>query len=165
MLLNWYTIDACFLSPAIRVRTSYIFFLCCFGAFFLAFTLEYLRMCQRDFDRYLGGRYAAIHDQEHPSAAGENLLSNGSGREKLRLKLRGRKAVAVALLEELLRALFYTIQLAQSYCVMLLVMYSNGKHHPTLCTKKTDHGETLAKSWRLHHHIHSPGSFCGLCSV
>ncbi|TVY82423.1 Copper transport protein CTR3 [Lachnellula suecica] len=53
MLLNWHTIDACFLSSALRIRSSFEFFLACLAAFLLPIILEFLRRSQRRSDCYL----------------------------------------------------------------------------------------------------------------
>jgi copper transporter 1 len=127
MLLNWHTIDACFLSSTFHIRSSFTFFLSCLAAFLLVISLEFLRRSQRDFDRYLRARNAILQDEEYalPEETEEKLFPNGgSGREKLMRKLKGRTPVV---LEQLLRGLIHTVQFAVSYCIMLLFMYSNGK--------------------------------------
>jgi len=127
MLLNWHTIDACFLSSAFHIRSSFTFFLSCLAAFLLVISLEFLRRSQRDFDRYLRARNAILQDEEYalPEETEEKLLPNGgSGRESLMSKLKARTPVV---LEQLLRGFIHTVQFAVSYCIMLLFMYSNGK--------------------------------------
>ncbi|PMD20346.1 Ctr-domain-containing protein [Hyaloscypha hepaticicola] len=126
MLLNWHTIDACFLSSTFHIRSSFTFFLSCFAAFLLVISLGYIRRAQRNFDRYLQARNAVLQDEEYalPEETEQKLLPNGSGREKLMRKLNGRTTVAV--LEQLLRGLIHTVQFSVSYCIMLLFMYSNG---------------------------------------
>ncbi|KAH8778235.1 Ctr copper transporter family-domain-containing protein [Hyaloscypha sp. PMI_1271] len=126
MLLNWHTIDACFLSSAFHIRSSFTFFLSCLAAFLLVISLEFLRRSQRDFDRYLRARNAILQDEEYalPEETEEKLLPNGgSGRESLMSKLKARTPVV---LEQLLRGFIHTVQFAVSYCIMLLFMYSNG---------------------------------------
>jgi copper transporter 1 len=83
MLLNWHTIDACFLSSTFHIRSSFTFFLCCFAAFLLVISLEYIRRAQRNFDRYLRARNAVRQDEEYalPEETEEKLLPNGSGGE------------------------------------------------------------------------------------
>jgi copper transporter 1 len=67
-----------------------------------------------------------LQDEEYtlPEETEEKLLPNGSGREKLMRRLKGRTTVVV---EQLLRGLIHTVQFSVSYCIMLLFMYSNGE--------------------------------------
>jgi copper transporter 1 len=132
MLLNWHTIDACFLSSAFHIRSSFTFFLSCLAAFLLVISLEFLRRSQRNLDRYLRARNAVLQDEGYamPEETEEKLLPNGSGKEVLMSRLKGRTAVVV--LEQLLRGLIHTVQFAVSYCIMLLFMYSNGDLPSTL---------------------------------
>jgi copper transporter 1 len=144
MLLNWHTIDACFLSSAFHIRSSTTFFLSCFAAFLLVISLEYIRRAQRNFDRYLRARNAVLQDEEYalPDETEEKLLPNesGSGREKLMRGLQGRTTVVV--LEQLLRGLIHTVQFSVSYCIMLLFMYSNGEFSHCLRSLKIAIEET-----------------------
>ena len=127
MLLNWHTIDACFLSSAFHIRSSFTFFLSCLAAFLLVISLEFLRRFQRSLDRYLQARNAHIRDEEYalPDETEERLLPTGNDKDILIKRLKGRKVVIV--LEQLLRGLMHTVQFAVSYCIMLLFMYSNGE--------------------------------------
>jgi solute carrier family 31 (copper transporter), member 1 len=129
MLLNWHTVDACFLSSTFHIRSSFAFFLSCLAALLLVVSLEYIRRAQRNFDRYLRARNAVLQDEEYalPGETEEELLPNGSGREKLMRRLKGRTTVVV--LEQLLRGLIHTVQFSVSYCIMLLFMYSNGEFY------------------------------------
>jgi copper transporter 1 len=126
MLLNWHTIDACFLSSTFHIRSSFTFFLSCLAAFLLVISLEYIRRAQRNFDRYLRARNAVLQDEEYalPEETEEKLLPNGSGGKNLMRRMKERTTVVV--LEQLLRGLIHTVQFSVSYCIMLLFMYSNG---------------------------------------
>lgn len=127
MLLNWHTIDACFLSSAFHIRSSFTFSLSCLAAFLLVISLEFLRRSQRNLDRYLRTRNAVLQDEEYamPEETEEKLLPKGNRRENLMLRFKGKTAVIV--LEQLLRGLIHTVQFSVSYCIMLLFMYSNGQ--------------------------------------
>jgi copper transporter 1 len=170
MLLNWHTIDACFLSSAFHIRSSFTFFLSCLAAFLLVISLEFLRRSQGDFDRYLRARNAILQDEEYalPEETEEKLLPNGgsgsgSGREKLMSKLKARTPVV---LEQLLRGFIHTVQFAVSYCIMLLFMYSNGKSFFPACppAKPVSEGNILILT-RLHYNFYSSGLARGLCFV
>jgi copper transporter 1 len=127
MLLNWHTIDACFLSSTFHIRSPFAFFLSCFAAFLLVISLEYIRRAQRNFDKYLRARNAVQQDEEYalPEETEKKLLPNESGREELMRRLKARTTMVV--LEQLLRGLNHTVQFSVSYCIMLLFMYSNGE--------------------------------------
>jgi copper transporter 1 len=127
MLLNWHTIDACFLSSAFHIRSSFAFFLSCLAAFLLVVALEFLRRSQRNLDLYFQTRNALFHNEEYalPEETEEKLLPKGTKKEELTLELKG-KTTAV-MLEQLVRGLIHTVQFAVSYCIMLLFMYSNGE--------------------------------------
>ncbi|KAL2068822.1 hypothetical protein VTL71DRAFT_15160 [Oculimacula yallundae] len=122
MLLNWHTIDACFLSSIFHIRSSFTFFLACLGAFLLVISLEFLRRFQRGFDRHLRKRNKLLQEEAYaqPEETEEKLLETG-----LDLKQR-RQKVLLVVLEQLLRGAIHAVQFAASYCIMLLFMYSNG---------------------------------------
>jgi copper transporter 1 len=122
-----HTIDACFLSSAFKIRSSFGFFLACLAAFLLIISLELLRRSQRYFDRYLRARNAFLREKEYGVPAEEmeeKLLAKeenvaGSRRERM----------LVVVLEQGARGLLHVLQFAVSYCIMLLFMYSNGTYH------------------------------------
>src|ERR1035441_2939753 len=83
MLLNWHTIDACFLSSAFHIRSPSTFFLSCFASFLLVISLEFLRRAQRDLDKFLRSRNARLQDEEYAlqEEMEEELLHNASKEE------------------------------------------------------------------------------------
>ena len=125
MLLNWNTIDACFLSSSLHIRSSLAFFGTCLGSALLVISLEFIRRYQRKFDRYLRSRNA--HLQERDYAAGEEMekLLDKHGGENLSKGLLQSRTIVVVL-EQCVRGLIHMVQFAVSYCIMLLFMYSNG---------------------------------------
>jgi hypothetical protein len=56
MLLKWHKIDASFLPPAFHICSNAAFVLAGLNSFPLAISIELLRICQRDFDRYFRAR-------------------------------------------------------------------------------------------------------------
>jgi len=129
MLLNWYTIDACFLSSAFRIRSSFGFFATCFGAFLLVIALEFLRRVQREFDRYLRSRDAVVRNRKYSITEDmeEKLLARGGEQGTLIREMESRGTVGV-MLEQCARGVIHMVQFAVSYCIMLLFMYSNGTY-------------------------------------
>ncbi|KAE8453567.1 hypothetical protein EG329_010428 [Mollisiaceae sp. DMI_Dod_QoI] len=126
MLLNWNTIDACFLFSAFHIRSTFVFFLACLGSFLLVIALEFLRKFQREFDRHLRARKVIKEDKEYvlPEEMEEKLLDK-SRDTNVPSRLRKERSMVVVF-EQILRGLIHMVQFSVSYCIMLLFMYSNG---------------------------------------
>lgn len=135
MLLNWTTIDACFLFSAFHIRSSFVFFLACLGSFLLVISLELLRRCQREFDRYLRARRTIRQDKEYvlPEEMEEKLLDKGV--EEMGEKDVMKERPGVIVWEQILRGLIHMMQFSVSYCIMLMFMYSNGTYFSILIPK------------------------------
>jgi copper transporter 1 len=164
MLLNWHTIDACFLSSAFHIRSASTFFLSCLASFLLAISLEFLRRAQRDFDRFLYARNSKLQDEEYisPDNMEEKLLPSEGQKYILRGKMKGMMVVIVA--EQLLRGLIHTVQFSVSYCIMLLFMYSNGTYLPRARRLRFGFESSenrLLTFRRVHHYVYSSWSPCG----
>lgn len=130
MLLNWSTIDACFLFPTLQIHSNVGFFFICLGAFLLVISLELLRRLQRGFDGYLRSKHGLLREREYgvPEEMEEKLLQpdhEEAYAAAKRRKLMAKVNVAVVL-QQLARGTVHTLQFAVSYCIMLLFMYSNG---------------------------------------
>jgi copper transporter 1 len=139
MLLNWNTIDACFLFSAFHIRSSFTFFLACLGSFLLVIALEFLRRSQRKFDRHLRARKVIRQDKEYvlPEEMEEKLLDKGTG-VGASASPGVKERPVVVMMEQILRGLIHMIQFLISYCIMLLFMYSNGMYFSSLsCVKKS----------------------------
>jgi len=126
MLLNWTTVDSCFLSSHLHIRTRFQFFLTCLAAFLLVISLEFLRRCQRRFDRYLRNKNTFLQESGYaePDDMTEKLLDKAS-KESIP-GLLTKKRFIVVYLEQIARGLIHAAQFSISYCIMLLFMYSNG---------------------------------------
>ncbi|KAH6679246.1 Ctr copper transporter family-domain-containing protein [Halenospora varia] len=122
MLLNWHTIDACFLSSAFKIRSSFGFFLACFAAFLLVISLEFIRRLQRRLDGFLKSKNVSNYEQRYVVA--EDMEQKLLGKER-GSPLHKKRAIVVAL-EQIARGALHTVQFSVSYCIMLLFMYSNG---------------------------------------
>ncbi|KAH8684397.1 Ctr copper transporter family-domain-containing protein [Tricladium varicosporioides] len=123
MLLNWHTIDACFLSSAFRIRSSFGFFLACLAAFLLVISLESIRRLQRRLDRYLKLKKASNSEQQYVMA--EDLEQKLLGKDERESPFQKKRIIRVSL-EQIARGVLHTVQFSISYCIMLLFMYSNG---------------------------------------
>jgi len=160
MLLNRYTIEACFLSSAFRIHSTFAFFLSCLASFLLVLTLEFLRRTQRDLDRFLRARNARIQDEEHdlPEEAEEKLLPTPSTMEVVSDKLKRRPLRVVG--EQLLRGL---VQLSSSLsaivsCCRSCIAIVRSIH--VLQTRR----QLYLKFCRVHHYLYSFGATGGLRS-
>jgi len=154
MLLNWHTIDACFLSSIFHIRSSFTFFIACLGAFILVISLEFLRRFQREFDRYLRKRNEFLQAKTYvlPEETEEKLLDKGTVEQTRQKKV-------VVVLEQLLRGLIHVVQFSVSYCIMLLFMYSNGTYP---CISLLLPG--MLTTGRVHHNIHFSWCSGRICS-
>lgn len=59
MLWNWYTVDACFLSEQWQITSNGMMAGSCVGVVFLVVVLEALRRGSKEYDKYLGRKFAA----------------------------------------------------------------------------------------------------------
>lgn len=131
MLLNWNTIDTCFLSRTFRVRSGGGFFAVCFCSFLLVVFLELLRRLQRNYDHRLRKRIAK-REQRSSSKEPDDF---GDSRQLIEGGITGNNSSGNVqesshlgfLKEQTIRALIHMFQFTISYVIMLLVMYSNGK--------------------------------------
>lgn len=131
MLLNWNTINTCFLSSSFQVRSSAGFLAVCICSFLVVVFLEFLRRLQRRLDHHFRQKHTLlqpdtdIKELQRLSDV-QPLVERSAIREQL-----GRKKRNVwdwqSAVEQLARGAVHMVQFAISYCVMLLVMYSNGK--------------------------------------
>jgi copper transporter 1 len=164
MLLNWHTIDACFLS-SFHIQTSFTFFFACLASFFLVISLEFFRRCQRNFHRYLRLKNEFLQEQENayvmPDEVEEKLLDKGSGEDLRSQKIRPRTVVVV--LEQLSRGVIHGCQFTVSYVIMLLFMYSNGTYIRRSFAAEVGEPEFYAECRRIHHdvdHFRCSGWIC-----
>ncbi|KAL3421523.1 Copper transport protein ctr4-like protein 1 [Phlyctema vagabunda] len=120
MLLNWNTIDACFLWSSFHIHSTFTFFLTCLGSALLVVLLEFSRRIQRGYDRYLRRKHALDRTHEVlPDGPEEKLLQKSAFAPVRRDRAR-------AALEQFVRGVLHAFQFSISYCIMLLFMYSNG---------------------------------------
>ena len=134
MLWNWYTVDACFLSPTWRVTSKGMFAGSCIGIIGLVLLLEFLRRLQREFDRLIQHSTGASNPAKVDSNGGTNSNDgvNTERRPQSTLHLLGNRQQFIpqggtpALWQQIVRAALHTMQFAAAYIMMLLAMYYNG---------------------------------------
>ena len=171
MLLNWTTIDACFLFPTLQIRSSLGFFAACLGSFLLVLCLEFLRRLQRQFDVYLLAKTKFLSERGYaePEEMEEKLLTSerdeGDAEERQKGGSWRKRVRARVVLEQTARGAIHMAQFAVSYCIMLLFMYSNGKeaniHHDLVFLSSRGEYVRLMAS-RIHHNFNSVWHTCRL---
>lgn len=146
MFWNWYTIDACFLSPTWHITSQGTFAASCIGVIGLVLLLEFLRRLQREYDRLIqqramtarpgAGRASSdskaddnddssnsnnASDLEDPPHSAVPLLGDWKGSFPT-----SRAGHVPNVYQQAVRAGIYTLQFAVAYILMLLAMYYNG---------------------------------------
>ncbi|RAL67291.1 hypothetical protein DID88_008055 [Monilinia fructigena] len=122
MLLNWHTLDTCYLTSTLHIRTPIHFTLICLFSFLLPIILEITRRYQRIYDRYLRAKQIHHLQNEHESSPVDEISEKLLGGPHLERTNWDSSVV----LEQGLRAGLHLVQFALSYCVMMMWMYSNG---------------------------------------
>ena len=140
MLWNWYTVDACFLSPTWHITSKGMFAGSCIGIIGLVLLLELLRRLQREFDRLIQPQQRST-SASNPSKNGSNGSTNSNDgvnterRPQSALQLLGKCQQFLTLGwthdvhtlgQQVVRAALHTMQFAVAYIIMLLAMYYNG---------------------------------------
>jgi copper transporter 1 len=136
MYWNWYTVESCFLHESWYITTRSKFTATCFGVIFLVIALEFVRRLQREYDKLIYTQWLQREfrgaNVNHESTYDRNcsllqkailtnipfLTHNPAITKKARF--------TPSIFQQLLRSVFYSIQLGGSYIVMLLAMYFNG---------------------------------------
>ncbi|CAK5284778.1 unnamed protein product [Mycena citricolor] len=116
MLWNWNTVDACFVADSWHVHTTRQYALSLLGFFVFTLLLEAFCRTGRAYDRLTLRLY-------QNALAGDNLTQNRSGVGAL---TRSDRPYRPTFLQQLARSLFFVVQLAAGYFLMLAVMSYNG---------------------------------------
>ncbi|KAF5092267.1 hypothetical protein D0Z00_004665 [Geotrichum galactomycetum] len=134
MLWNWNTINSCFLAKSWHITSNGGFAATCVGVVFLTMLVELVRRLQREYDRFIVARWRLRKE------AGEEFgPDNGTSTSSLKTKIFGHGSRLTLLArqrhlagytpswtEQAVRSLFYLLQFAGAYFLMLLAMYYNG---------------------------------------
>ncbi|RDA88828.1 hypothetical protein CP532_5469 [Ophiocordyceps camponoti-leonardi (nom. inval.)] len=111
MLWNWYTIDACFLSPGWHIKNGGMFAATCLGVIGLVVVVELLRRLGKEYDSFIlrqarrqfADRYADEKSFDSPFVTFRATLP-----------------------QQLVRSAIHAGTFGGAYIVMLLAMYFNG---------------------------------------
>lgn len=109
---NWYTIDACFLTPSWRIRNGGMFAATCVGVALLVVALEFFRRLGKEYDALIIRQFR------------QNLAS-----KTVPIQTVETPAVAVfraTPLQQFTRAVLHATVFGLAYIIMLLAMYYNG---------------------------------------
>ncbi|EAL21146.1 hypothetical protein CNBD5220 [Cryptococcus deneoformans B-3501A] len=123
MLLNFNTIDACFLSPNWHIRSKGMFAGSIIGIFFLCVLIELIRRLGREFDRWLVKRAGATSCGGEVSSVAEYGKDGGQG-GLLNVRTAAARYVP-SWPHQILRGFIYGSQFTAAFFVMLLGMYFN----------------------------------------
>ncbi|KAL8291841.1 hypothetical protein RQP46_002099 [Phenoliferia psychrophenolica] len=110
MLWNWYTVDACFISPQWHIRSVGGYAGTVIGVFFIVVALECFRRFGREYDRAI----KAAHLADQVQGKGDSDAVSVPAPFYPTYKQQG------------IRAALYGVQFGTGYMLMLLAMYYNG---------------------------------------
>ncbi|CAG8952618.1 hypothetical protein HYFRA_00009724 [Hymenoscyphus fraxineus] len=126
MLWNWYTIDACFISPSWHITSRGMFAGSCIGVILLVMSLEFLRRSAKEYDRYIIRQFQRSLSIPPLSQTTQNNKSYPDSEREDAVKVGTQIQFRPNLMQQAVRATFHMLQFAAAYFVMLLAMYYNG---------------------------------------
>lgn len=112
MLWNWYTIDACFLTPSWRITSGGMFAATCIGVALLVVALEFFRRLGKEYDAFIIRQFR------------RNLSSKIVSGQALQTPTEARFRATP--LQQFTRAVLHAVVFGLAYIIMLLAMYYNG---------------------------------------
>ncbi|KAG5926550.1 hypothetical protein E4U42_003172 [Claviceps africana] len=117
MLWNWYTIDACFLTPSWHITNEAMFAATCIGVILLVTLVEFTRRLGKEYDAFLVRQFRREATRRaHANQSSRSGLATSSQVVTLR----------ASLLQQLTRSVLHAVTFGTAYIVMLLAMYFNG---------------------------------------
>ncbi|KAG6016728.1 hypothetical protein E4U41_004366 [Claviceps citrina] len=116
MLWNWYTIDACFLTPSWHITNEAMFAATCIGVVLLVMVVELTRRLGRAYDAFL------VRQFRREAAAAARRREVDAEEEDAVLVVTFRATP----LQQLARSVLHALTFGAAYVVMLLAMSFNG---------------------------------------
>ncbi|CAI6081409.1 unnamed protein product [Clonostachys chloroleuca] len=116
MMLNYYTIDACFISEDWKITSQGMFAGSCIGVVCLAVFLEFLRRAVKEYDRLLVKQHIARHESASAGSASKDSAAPASAPIP---------PFRPNFWQQAVRAILHTAQFTVAYFIMLLAMYYN----------------------------------------
>jgi copper transporter 1 len=137
MAWNWFTIGACFMSTSWQITSNGMFAGTCIGVILLVMAVEFTRRAGREYDRTIVRQWkeAMMNGDKITAGSGSSNQSQvaevGDGKKMLVTRLlfspnTSSRTFKPTVLQQLIRALSYMVQLGGAYIIMLLIMYYNG---------------------------------------
>jgi copper transporter 1 len=108
MLWNWYTIDACFLSPNWHITNNGMFAATCIGVVLLVMLVEFFRRLGKEYDALVLRQFRREWACRYADGGSQVL------------------AFRASILQQLTRSVLHALTFGTAYIVMLLAMYFNG---------------------------------------
>lgn len=118
MLWNWYTIDACFLTPEWHITNNGMFAATCIGVMLLVMLVELFRRLGREYDAFVLRQFR----REVTS----RRCVDGDGDDGDSFAPRTVVTFRATFLQQLTRSALHALTFGAAYVVMLLAMYFNG---------------------------------------
>ncbi|KAG5941965.1 hypothetical protein E4U53_007312 [Claviceps sorghi] len=109
MLWNWYTIDACFLTPSWHITNNAMFAATCIGVILLVTLVECTRRLGKEYDAFLLRQFRREATRRAQLASSSQVVT-----------------LRASLPQQLTRAVLHALTFGAAYMVMLLAMYFNG---------------------------------------
>jgi copper transporter 1 len=114
MMLNYYTIDACFISEDWKITSQGMFAGSCIGVVCLAVFLEFLRRAVKEYDRLLVKQHLAKHEAASAGSGSKDSAAPASAPIP---------PFRPNFWQQAVRAILHTAQFTVAYFIMLLGMF------------------------------------------
>lgn len=111
MLWNWYTIDACFLSPNWHITNNGMFAATCIGVILMVMLVEFFRRLGKEYDAF-------VLRQFQRESARRYADDRNFGSQVITFR--------ATFLQQLTRSVLHALTFGTAYIVMLMAMYFNG---------------------------------------
>ncbi|KZZ94398.1 Ctr copper transporter [Moelleriella libera RCEF 2490] len=118
MLWNWYTIDACFLSPSWHITNNGMFAATCIGVVLLVMLVEFFRRLGREYDAHILRQFRRRQSSRHSILDDDDDSGFPSSSHVVTFR--------ATFLQQATRAVLHAVTFGSAYIVMLLAMYFNG---------------------------------------
>ncbi|QPH16123.1 hypothetical protein C2857_000682 [Epichloe festucae Fl1] len=116
MLWNWYTIDACFLTPDWHITNNGMFAATCVGVILLVMLVELFRRLGKEYDAFV------LRQFRRESSSRRCVDDDGGSSSSSSFVVTFR----ATFLQQLTRSVLHALTFGTAYIVMLLAMYFNG---------------------------------------
>lgn len=120
MLINYNTIDSCFISEHWKISSTGMFAGSMIGIVLLAVLLEFLRRAVKEFDKYLVREHIRKNGVGTAPAAEQQEDSAGKGAVATVASAGAASSFRPTMFQQLARAILHTSQFTVAYFIMLL---------------------------------------------